>query len=151
MSGIYILLIELDQAKEIAVGQKRRLNFQKGCYAYVGSALGGLQSRVARHLRTAKKVHWHIDYLLNFASVREVTYVETSEKKECLIAKALSQKLPSVSGFGCSDCSCHSHLFFCSDLEALKNHVRNTFKDLNLNPGVISRASLQGYLQQQET
>ena len=33
--------------------------------------MGGLDARVARHLRAEKKLHWHIDYLLERASVTE--------------------------------------------------------------------------------
>ena len=65
MLGTYVLLIELATAATIQVGRLGMLAFAKGYYAYVGSALGGLEQRIDRHLRTEKKLFWHIDYLLN--------------------------------------------------------------------------------------
>lgn len=100
MRGIYVLLIEIGKSSDIQVGKQRNYHFEEGYYAYVGSALGSLEKRVARHLDTQKKLYWHIDYLLNMAIIREVIYAETNQKKECLIAQALSKKLASKSGFG---------------------------------------------------
>ena len=137
MTGIYIILAELGEARDVQVGRWRKDHFDKGFYGYVGSALGGLDKRVARHLDTRKKLYWHIDYLLNLATVRAVVYAETSEKKECLIALALSRKLASKPDFGCSDCSCPSHLFFCQDFEILRNTVLDSFKLLNLKPSEV--------------
>jgi Uri superfamily endonuclease len=102
MTGMYVILAELGLAKEIQVGKKQRFVFEKGFYAYVGSALAGLERRVARHLSTRKKLHWHIDYLLNSATVRTVICAETRQKEECLIARSLAQRLPTISDFGCN-------------------------------------------------
>ncbi len=134
MTGIYVLLVGLEEAQEIQVGKKHSFAFEKGFYGYVGSALVNLQSRLARHLSTRKKLHWHIDYLLNNAIVRAVIYAETSQKKECLTAQGLSWRLPSILGFGCSDCDCPSHLFFCRDLEVLKECILDSFKLVKLSP-----------------
>ena len=138
MTGVYMILAELGEAKEIQVGKRQRFAFEKGFYGYVGSALVGLERRVVRHLGTRKKFHWHIDYLLNSATVQTVICAETSQGKECLIAQALSQRLPTILGFGCSDCDCPSHLFFCQDLEALKGRALDAFKHVNLSPFVIA-------------
>ena len=70
-TGAYILLTHLAQGEEIEVGRLGTFLFCRGEYAYVGSAMGGLDARVARHLRAEKKLHWHIDYLLERASVTE--------------------------------------------------------------------------------
>ena len=134
MVGIYTILSELDEAQEIQVGKRHSFAFEKGFYAYVGSALASLESRLARHLSTHKKLHWHIDYLLHSAIVRAVIYTETSQRMECLVAQALSWRLPSILGFGCSDCDCPSHLFFCQDFEVLKECILDSFKSLNLLP-----------------
>jgi Uri superfamily endonuclease len=134
MRGIYVVIAELPKAMDMQIGRRRRDHFEKGFYGYVGSALNGLEKRLARHLDKRKKLHWHIDYFLNVATVRAVVYAETSKKKECLIAYALSGKLPSISNFGCSDCNCTSHLFFCQDLENLNEAVLHSFNLLNLNP-----------------
>lgn len=138
MRGIYVLLIEIGKSSDIQVGKRRNYHFEEGYYAYVGSALGNLEKRAARHLDTHKKLYWHIDYLLNMAIVREVIYAETNQKKECLIAQALSKKLASKSGFGCSDCNCSSHLFFCFDFDTLRETVLNSFNLLNLTPSEIA-------------
>ena len=134
MKGIYVILIELDEAKDILVGKKGRFDFQKRCYGYVGSALSGLERRLGRHLSSIKKPHWHIDYLLSTAETQNIIYAETAERKECTLAQTLSQRLPAIGGFGCSDCKCPSHLFFCKDKKALEKLVFDAFRSLELHP-----------------
>ena len=89
VSGIYVVIAELPRAMDIQIGRRRKDHFESGFYAYVGSALNGLERRLSRHLGNRKKLHWHIDYLLNVATVREVVCAQTSQKLECLIARAL--------------------------------------------------------------
>ena len=120
MKGTYILLIELPDSTEIQVGHLGKIQFKTGFYAYVGSALGGLEARISRHRRKEKKIHWHIDYLLSEARTKEV-YV--GEGKECDIAKKLADYLPCVRGFGSSDCDCESHLFYDEDYGRLSEIV----------------------------
>jgi Uri superfamily endonuclease len=92
------------------------VTFPAGWYAYAGSAHGpgGIAARVRRHLRAAKRLHWHIDYLRAVANPVEVWYATDPERWECRWAEALST-LPGVStpasGFGASDCCCVTHLF----------------------------------------
>jgi len=112
VKGSYVLLIELPEERTIATGSLKDTHFQSGCYAYVGSAMGGLRSRLSRHLRRNKKLHWHIDYLLEWASVKDIVIYETEDRVECTIARAFSRRFNSVPGFGSSDCKCTSHLFF---------------------------------------
>jgi len=59
-------------------------------------------------------LHWHIDYLLKNAEIIDILYNENDSKQECFIAKQLNDKLSIISGFGCSDCRCKSHLFYGS-------------------------------------
>ena len=68
-TGSYILILELKTVDTIAVGHLGAITFAPGIYAYVGSAMAGLEQRISRHLRKEKKLHWHIDYLLQVASV----------------------------------------------------------------------------------
>ena len=138
MSGIYVVITELPKTMDIQIGRRKKDHFETGFYGYVGSALSGLEKRLARHLGNRKRLHWHIDYLLNVATVRAVVHAETTQKKECLIAHALSGKLASKSNFGCSDCNCPSHLFFCQELGDLNEAVLDSFKLLNLNPSKIA-------------
>lgn len=126
MKGTYVLLIELKEDKKIKVGKLGNILFKKGFYAYVGSALNGIEKRVERHRSSNKKMHWHIDYLLEHAELKDVFYRESDKKEECKIAKELSKNLESVDGFGCSDCKCRSHLFYSSEINILNN--LNNFK-----------------------
>jgi Uri superfamily endonuclease len=132
MTGIYFIIASLNKDTNLKVKSGRAFVLAAGFYGYIGSALGGLEQRVSRHLRATKKYHWHIDYLLNYARVEEVICAETKKKKECSIARALARSLRSVPGFGCSDCNCPSHLFFSDDKANLKNRVISIFKQLGL-------------------
>ncbi len=114
-SGSYILLIELPEEQPITVGSLKTIYFPGGYYAYVGSALGGFKSRLNRHLRIDKKPHWHIDYLLQKASINDIIICESEDEVECAIARALSTEFDAIPGFGCSDCRCHSHLFSAAE------------------------------------
>lgn len=113
--GTYILLIELSRRRRIGFGRREPAAFEPGWYAYVGSALGGLEARIARHLRpaTAKRAHWHIDALLGGGGkVREVYVKRSAARAECASARVLGAEFTAVEGFGASDCGCRSHLFF---------------------------------------
>jgi Uri superfamily endonuclease len=111
MKGCYILIIELKEDKSIQIGKIGDKFFKKGFYAYIGSALNGLEQRINRHCRTGKKIRWHIDYLLQHGKIIKIFYKENDKKEECRIAKKFEERLFSVSIFGCSDCKCNSHLF----------------------------------------
>lgn len=113
--GAYVLLVSLAEAGNIRVGKRHAQRFAPGLYLYVGSALGGLESRVARHLCRQKRLHWHIDYLLEVALVRQVFILPTRQRVECPIACHLATRFEAVPGFGCSDCQCRSHLFFAGN------------------------------------
>jgi Uri superfamily endonuclease len=111
MKGCYLLLLELITSQKIQIGKLGILFFKKGFYVYIGSAMNNLESRVKRHLRSEKKLHWHIDYLLKHARIIDVYYKESSKKKECIVADNF-KNLEKILGFGCSDCKCKSHLFY---------------------------------------
>jgi len=114
MRGSYVLLIELPKAQMISVGRLKAIYFPRGYYAYVGSAMGGIKGRLGRHLGTNKKIHWHIDYLLEKASINGAIVCETEDRAECAIVQALGAQFDAIPSFGSSDCRCHSHLFFAS-------------------------------------
>ncbi len=115
MKGSYILLIQLPEEQTIAIGRRQTWCFPGSFYAYVGSAMGGLTPRLRRHLGDHKRLHWHIDYLLQKASIKSILLCETEDRVECAIARALSHQFDSIPGFGSSDCKCRSHLFLASD------------------------------------
>ncbi|MBN2330662.1 MAG: GIY-YIG nuclease family protein [Candidatus Aenigmarchaeota archaeon] len=130
MKGSYVLLIKLGKAKGIRIGRLGTLPFRPGFYAYVGSALNGLEARIARHLGSRKRLFWHIDYLLQEAEVAEVFRIESGERLECSISKSLSQRLEPVPGFGSSDCGCGSHLFYSGEKGFIKNRILDAMPGL---------------------
>lgn len=139
MKGAYVLILMLGRDKDILVGKLGRLHFKKGFYAYSGSARGqGGFKRVERHFDVAegfnKTRKWHIDYLLPCSEV--VCAVLMPEYKfECKAAETLREFSSGIRGFGCSDCSCPSHLFFaCEDL---KNNVIDACNKLTGNESII--------------
>ena len=112
--GTYCLVLRLDESRTIQVGKLGRGFFPAGYYVYVGSALRGLQKRLARHLSSQKKKHWHIDYLLECARNIDTREVLSLEKRECSFSQKvrnISQGIP-MKGFGSSDCRCNTHLYF---------------------------------------
>ena len=114
--GTYILLAELAEDTRIQVGKLGEIAFRRGYYAYVGSALRGLDARVARHRRRDKKLHWHIDYLLQHAHVLDIITIESTERLECPVASSLADRFTTIPRFGSSDCRCASHLFWSEEL-----------------------------------
>ncbi len=112
-----MLVVEVEEPIEVAVGKLRRIRFEPGVYAYVGSARGpgGIEARVGRHLRRGKRLRWHIDYLLDHpeARISDVYVKETAEPLECRVAQALATGFEVIKGFGASDCGCPGHLFRC--------------------------------------
>lgn len=115
--GTYVLLLRLDAEHELEFGHGRRHRFSAGWYAYVGSAMRGLSQRMARHVRSTKRPHWHIDALRAVSRVAGHVLVRSADRLECPLAAALSSVADfTVAGFGASDCRCPSHLFgFTSD------------------------------------
>ncbi len=128
--GTYVLAIALGSDLDIEVGALGTLSFGKGIYCYVGSALGGLDSRVERHLRKDKVLKWHADYLTTRADSVEAYISYPDYIDECELARLAEQygMEPSHKGFGCSDCKCRTHLFR-TDAE----HLRTFCERLNLS------------------
>jgi Uri superfamily endonuclease len=118
----YQLLFRLKQVRDIRVGRLGRFSFQAGYYIYTGSAKRCLSARVARHLKKEKRLHWHIDYLLQYADIVSVTTFG-AEVLECELAeRALSLPVADVPAprFGASDCRCMSHLVYVGNEPACK-------------------------------
>ncbi len=117
MKGVYVLILRMNESKDIRIGKLGRLHFKRGYYSYVGSAQGsGGEKRITRHFNVAqgKKAtrKWHIDYLLPHSEVICAVFSPTDDDLECVVAKILGKISSAIPGFGCSDCSCESHLFF---------------------------------------
>lgn len=125
--GSYCLLLFLPRRTTVPVGRLGRIDFKRGYYLYVGSAFGpgGVRSRVKRHLVKDKKHHWHIDYLRAHARVKEVWVACCHSNREHQWARELmhgTMACDPIDQFGCSDCTCPSHLFYfkkCPDSNIL--------------------------------
>ena len=154
--GTYALLLKLDKQEKITVGKLGTFDFPVGYYLYVGSALGpgGLRARLARHRRgsksslqsrssrTGKKLHWHIDYLLQRAQLIEVWSVASEERLECRwgeVASRLAGAQVPVQGFGSSDCRCPAHLIYFSarpDREQFERALQAWSAEITLSGGI---------------
>ena len=114
--GTYAFILRNLSHRKVQIGRWRRIDIEPGYYIYVGSAFGpgGLQARISRHLRIKKTKHWHIDYLRDFMNPLGVWYSHASEHFEHRWAQTLHtmDNMQPIQGFGCSDCKCHSHLFW---------------------------------------
>jgi Uri superfamily endonuclease len=133
--GVYTLVVFLRRGATLRVRELGFFSFQKGYYAYTGSAVGdgavSLRKRVARHLRREKTRHWHIDFFLENENARIVAVVaaETSINMECQVNDAI-KNLPGamipVAGFGATDCkqNCGSHLVRFSSKRAADRIAR---------------------------
>ncbi|MEL7562170.1 DUF123 domain-containing protein [Dehalogenimonas sp. 4OHTPN] len=141
MKGLYIILLELPQSAAVRA-RRRAFALEPGFYAYVGSAMNSLEARIARHLSPDKKRHWHIDYLLEHAIVRYVLSAESDADLECLLAGGLADAAV-ISGFGCSDCRCRSHLFFSPDLNDLTSRASGAFRAAGLDPRTVRISDTQ--------
>ena len=111
--GAYLLILRLPRARTLEVGALGNINFPKGIYAYSGSALRSLEPRVRRHFSSQKKAHWHIDRLRAAAGPMEALVLRSQDDLECLINEMVGRmegSIPFAPGFGCSDCTCLTHL-----------------------------------------
>jgi len=120
-------LVYLPESVSIQIGKRGRFRFPKGYYLYTGSAKNGLEGRVKRHLRNEKKRFWHIDYLLDHASVKAVLAFVGRRKDECSLSMetlAMPGAQVIVPKFGASDCKCPSHLAFFGRLKEVS--LRNS-------------------------
>lgn len=130
-----MLEIEVGRAITINVGALGSVSFRKGTYAYVGSAQNGLESRIRRHLRHEKKLHWHVDYLLKNPEVmmKKIWVAEMGKNEECGTARLLAEHFQGIPNFGSSDCNCGSHLFYLDGKASLGNLLTaRAFKEWGL-------------------
>ena len=136
--GIYCLVFR-NPACTTVIGALGALAFPAGFHIYIGSALGsGGLKRLDRHCRLAcgenKRPKWHVDYILTYPRFLLVyaVFATTTERLECRLTGALGGA--GVSGFGCSDCPCTSHLLYRR--HDPKEEITNAFRSLNLHPAI---------------
>ena len=126
--GIYTLILFLPLARRITVGSLGDIDFSPGYYSYTGSARGpGGLKRVDRHIQICKGTRqtrrWHIDYLLAKCNFVEAIITKTELDLECEIARIIGERLEPKPRFGCTDCSCVSHLHCSKNLYEMKEAV----------------------------
>jgi len=109
--GTYILIFDMPGTR-VKIGALGIVDIQEGSYCYVGSAMNGLDQRIARHMSKKKKVRWHIDHLTmgcgNIEAYEALGHI--AECDLCAIVQKNGGK-GTIKGFGCSDCGCFTHLF----------------------------------------
>jgi sugar fermentation stimulation protein A len=115
---VYHLVLHVDEPISIRVGRLGTFAFPAGWYVYTGSAMGGLEARIARHRRRRKTLYWHIDYLLTRARLMDVVVIPSEQRLEC----ARNHEVLGLTGasviaprFGASDCRCRSHLAYLGE------------------------------------
>jgi sugar fermentation stimulation protein A len=109
---LYVVLTYVPRRTSVPVGALGTVVFERGWYAYVGSAARARRARVARHLATSKPLRWHADYLFVTFPARQAWLVDGAAG-ECDLAGVLAA-LPGASRrprrFGAGDCRCAGHL-----------------------------------------
>jgi len=115
--------------KDVEVGKLGLIRLIPGYYVYVGSAFGpgGLRARVQRHINESKKKYWHIDYIKLFTQPLEIWYSYEPVIREHQWAEIIKISKHSgilMKGFGSSDCSCVTHLFFMKTQPLARSFVK---------------------------
>ncbi len=134
IGGIYLLMIRLHGQRLIQIGGLGYRFFHRGSYGYVGSARRGMKSRLNRHLKDVKRLHWHIDYLLRYGEIEAIVYGQCVLDKECMLASELSRIFQLLPGFGSTDCRCSSHLFYFPHRRPLARVGYASFRRIGLAP-----------------
>ena len=134
--GVYALLFR-NLPCSLRVGSLGEIRFRRGWHIYVGSARGpGGFARVRRHqllaIARGRRPRWHVDHLLTspFFSLRHLLCGPTGDDLECALATILGNG--GIPSFGCSDCTCRSHLFFRNTDP--RDEVREAMVSLGLRP-----------------
>jgi len=127
--GTYALILKSFSDRFIEIGKLGRLHIRPGYYVYVGSAFGpgGLEARIAHHVKISKKPHWHIDYLRPILHLNKVWYTYDSHRLEHRWAATfggLKDTTIPMAGFGASDCICESHLFTLTAKPSIRSFRR---------------------------
>lgn len=114
LPGAYLLAIDLARPLALNIATLAGAVLAPGRYVYAGSAYGpgGIRARLARHLRSGKAIHWHVDRLVAAGRIVAV-HAEPAGIECALLAQVLGvpgSDLP-VPGFGSTDCRrCPAHL-----------------------------------------
>ena len=109
---LYVALTYVPRRTSVTIGSLGPVPFERGWYAYVGSAVRGRRARVARHMAAEKPLRWHADYLFTAFPPRRAWLVDGAAG-ECALAAGLAapsgaERRPPR--FGAGDCRCAGHL-----------------------------------------
>ena len=122
VSGTYLLEIFAEKEFEITAKKFTGVKFPPGFYYYSGSAQKGYNSRLTRHLKETKTIHWHIDYLTTIKTNKITTiflFENAPRDRECEVVQTLIKIFhldDSFSGFGNGDCkTCGTHLLYSKE------------------------------------
>ncbi len=135
--GTYTLIISVSDKVSSNVGRLGVKIFLPGYYTYTGSAFGkgatSLPKRLKRHLRTVKKKHWHIDFLLaqEVASIKAAA-ITTLRNSECRVNQFIKNQMETkilIPKFGATDCEngCESHLLYFGN-KGIEHKIRALFE-----------------------
>jgi Uri superfamily endonuclease len=58
----------------------------------------------------------------------EIVETVTSPRLECSVAADIDRGLSRITGFGCSDCHCPSHLHYSRDFDAMRRVVKQAHR-----------------------
>jgi Uri superfamily endonuclease len=111
-SRLYVVLTYVPRRTALRVGSLGTVSFERGWYAYVGSAVRGRRARVARHFAAEKPLRWHADYLSTAFPPRRGWLVDGAAG-ECELAAGLAASVGAERRpprFGAGDCRCAGHL-----------------------------------------
>lgn len=124
----------MKKSEKLDIGHLHNMHkYRKGYYVYIGSAMNSLVPRLNRHLSDEKKMHWHIDYLLKSPDchIRDILFNISEERIECDLAESISKDGEEIPGFGCSDCSCSSHLIYFKRKRDALASTRNAYEKID--------------------
>jgi Uri superfamily endonuclease len=133
---LYVVLTYVPRRTMVTVGSLGPVPFERGWYAYVGSAARGRRARVARHLAAEKPLRWHADYLFSAFPPRRAWLVDGA-LGECELAAGLAAPPGAArrpARFGAGDCRCPGHLVHFS------RRPRLTEVSAAAGPGARTRA-----------
>jgi len=108
LRGSYLLILHLNSPLLLST-RKKKFKLSSGYYIYVGSAMNSLLGRVKHHERRLKKPFWHIDFLLEHASLRMALLIPCLYPLESYLSSRISGQ--PVPHFGSTDVKDPSHLF----------------------------------------
>ncbi len=112
-TGSYLLSLRIPKQQHIDVGSLGTMSLRPGYYLYVGSGMNGLSGRISRHMHLRKNLHWHVDFLRQFADKVTAYAIRTPHHIESDLAISVGNILePVIPGFGASDSALETHLFY---------------------------------------